>query len=208
VATPSEQPEAPKKSKLAPLLTGFVLLCLGVAVLARFAGLYGSLTDQTDEANNLSDQANVSVEAMRKHSSAGAELSNKVLTEENVDGLPGTRAALKADAEKGAAEFMSAATEARKAADLMQQASEKKVNEHFQEYLSLKSKQFRVMGDVQEIPAKQLRLVSDESIADGAAFRAKLDEIAKPLDDLVAESKKLGEQADKVQADHPDVFVK
>ena len=207
MSTPSEQPAPPKTGKWTRIAYGFAAVCLGIAAIARFSGAISSFGDQSVDANNLNDQANAALESMRSHSAAGTELA-KVLTDANVDGLPGTRAGIKADAEKGADEFMAAAADARKAADLLQQASGLKVGDVYKEYLAVKSKEYRVLADIEEIEAKELKLLTDESIADGAAFRAKLDEIDKPVAALAEERKSLGEKAQKIQDDNPSVFVK
>lgn len=204
----AEPPFAPpKKSKSSLLLTGFVGLCFAVAAIARFAGFLDGATSQVEEANSLKDQANASIDAGEKRVVEIDKLYAPVFTEENLNGIPGTRGTLQADAEKGRAACDAGAIEFRKAASLFSQASSMRINEHYKAYLELKAKQLGLFADVCDNLGKQFALILDPAETDGPKLKAKIDAVDLEFTSLVKQRNDTGAQAEKVTTDHPEVFT-
>jgi hypothetical protein len=205
----AERPLAPPKSStMGKLLSGFVGLCVVVIVLARFSGVADSFLSQTNEANNLKDQAVVSLNAADKHVEAVNPLVDKVFSADNIAGVPATRAAFTEDAKKGLAECQSGATEYRKGAGLLGEASNLRINDHYKKYLQLKSKQMELFADIRENLGEQFELMLNPAETDGARLKEKLEAMDVKIADLVRQRDAAGAEADKITAEHPDVFTK
>jgi hypothetical protein len=200
------QPEPQKKSKATAIATGFAVVCLGIAGLANFAGFIGK--SQTDAANKLKDQANLSIDEADKHTEVAKPLADAVFAPANITGVPGTRDAFRADAEKSAIELKAAADKLRKSAGLFDEAAKMKIDSHYSEYLALKSKQLTALADVKDNLVQQLQMMLDAKNDDGAKLKTTLDEMDGKIGEFIKQAGEHNEQADKIVAANPSVFTK
>lgn len=206
MSNPSDQPAPAKSSQWTRIAYGFGAVCLGIAAFVRFAGVFA--TSGTADANNLKNQAIVSIEESDKHAEIGLPCVESVFAPATIAGIPGTRDAIRADAEKGIAEFKAAADKLRKASELFDEASKKQIDSHYAEYLTVMSKQLGVLADVKDNLVQQFQMMLDAANDDGEKLAAALEEMDGKVAVLTTQAAGHREAADKIVADHPAVFTK
>jgi len=202
-ANPEPAPAPAKSKAMWSYIAGGCLLLVGAA---RIIGAFDK-SSQIDEANKLIDEARVSVSEAQQQGEEGAKQIDLVFTDSLGD-LAAARVKFKPEADKGIDLYGKSAESFRRAEKQFEQAAAMRVDSVLQEYWGLKAKQMSAMAEIQDVLVNQFRLALNESIADEAELVQKIQENAKPVEEIAARGKDFGERAEKVMADHPAAFAK
>lgn len=182
-------------------LTGILAVLMVVAIGLACSGSFG---DDTEKANGVVDEANKFVtsanESVTKAEKKVKEYDEKV-------------GAIKSDAElKAAREFGkelfpiydSMNENFKKASEKFDEASKLKINEKHKEYLETKAKELKVRAEF----ALELKKVP-QALIDTENKKAYLEASGKIIENvkkMTKEATELGEKAEKIRKDNPDVM--
>ena len=176
----------------------FALLLLIAALLACKSG---STTSDIDKANKLVDEGNAAVQEAKKFV-ADAEAKKAQMMQTDVRRLAEARVT----AAEAIAAYDKAASKCKEAAQKYDEASRLQVNDKFKEYLILKVKEYNKRGDICETAKGTPQALIESTNRSSFVIRANSNN-AK-VDQLNKEAEDLGNQADKLQKDNPDIFKK
>jgi len=175
-----------------------------VALLLGLAALACNLGDETDKANKLVDEGNAAVEEAKKQANEGDEKKTKMMEAVSAIHTKDDLAHARDIAREVIAAYDKAKNKCDEAAKKFEEASKLKVKDKFKEYLTLKMKEFQKRAEAAEAAkATPQALIDSES---RSAFESQTKSNNEKVDKLVAESRDLAEQADKIRSENKDIF--
>jgi chromosome segregation ATPase len=161
---------------------------------------------ETDKANKLVDEGNKSIDEANKVSAdAGKKMTDLF---DNLAHFPENRDALKSKVDEVNGLLDKSITNLKAAADKFEEASKLKIDDKLKDYYVAKAQSYRKKAEVDETAKKQTALLTDASIDDMDALRAKMDPLQEQLNKLQKEQNDFEDKAKKIQSDNPNLFKK
>src|SRR5207253_7333617 len=172
------------------------LLLLIAAVLACKSG---STTSETDKANKLVDEGNAAVQDAKKFV-ADAEAKKTQMMQTDVR----WRAEARVRAAEAIAAYDKAAEKCKEAAQKYDEASRLQINDKFKQYLILKVKEYNKRAEMVATAKGTPQALIESTNRSSFVIRANSNN--SKVDQIYKEAEDIGEQADKLQKDNPDIF--
>ena len=175
----------------------FVLLIAAIWA----CGSSGTNTSDLDKANKLVDEGNDAVGQVKKFV-AEAEAKKDEMMHTDIRRLAEARVR----ATEAIAAYDKAADKCKEAASKFDEASRLNVADKFKQYLILKTKEFNKRAELMQA-AKDTPQALIES-TNRSSFQNRVSSNQSKIDSLYKEAEDLGQQADKIYKDNPDIFKK
>jgi len=182
-------------------LNSHVAFVLLIAAIWACGSSTTTNTSDTDKANKLVDEGNAAVTDAKKFvSDAEAKKDQMMRTDIRRIAEARVRAA------EAIAAYDKAAEKCKAAAAKYDEASRLQISDKFKQYLILKSKEFNKRAEVAETAKGTPQALIESTNRSSFAIRANSNNTK--VDQLSKEAQDIGEQADKIQKDNPDMFKK
>ena len=180
----------------------FGILAIAVTIAI---GLACSGFDDTAKANAIVDEANKFVktanDSVEKAEKLGTEFDKRVSAMKTEDDLAKTRDFAK-DLIK---EYESMIDNFKKSGDKFDEASKLKLKDKHKEYLEIKAKEMKLRSDYSVELKKIPQSLIDSS--NKAEFTSAVAKVVEKVRSMTSEAKDLGEKAEKIIKDNPDIMA-
>jgi hypothetical protein len=177
-----------------------------VLVIVIFTVALACSNDETQKANNLVDDANVSITDANKNSDDGLA---KIYSMEAM--LPRIKSQNDLNSARSVAnDCISVLTKAKdkytEATSKLQEAGKMSINEKLKEYLDLKAQEMKKRSEAMETAIREPQALIDSNNVSEYTFKVK--SITESFKNLRQEADDLAKKADKLQEENKDVIKK